>query len=311
MPGIGVVSNPKSGINRRRPQLVQELAYVLGDRGEIAQPDGVDRLVSVAENFHRHQIEILCINGGDGTAHEVLTAFLQVYGTEPLPMVALLRGGTINNVARSIGIPRKAPDALLGRLVARYHAREELPTVERNLAVVDGRHAGFLFGNGIITSFMEAYYEGGNVGTWKALKVLSRSVTSGVVGGPFIQRLLRPVRARVSVDGQRFDFPEFLSVGAATIPDMGFGFRPFHEIDRHPDRIQVLGFACGVRGVVASMPRWFWKLPSTRRDIVSAVGRELVLESDEPMAFQLDGDLLQGGTRLVVRAGPRVRLVNG
>ncbi len=311
MPGIGVVSNPRSGINRRRPQLVEQLAYVLGDRGEIAQPDGVDRLVSVAESFHRHRIDILCINGGDGTTHEVLTAFLQVYGSDPLPMVALLRAGTINNVARSIGLARMSPEALLGRLVARYHARVELPTVERNLAVVDGRHAGFLFGNGLIASFMEAYYAGGDVGTWKALRVLSRTVTSAVVGGPFIRQMLRPVRAQVSVDGQRFEPTEFLSIGAATIPDMGLGFRPFHEIDRHPDCIQVLGFACPVRGLVTSLPRWFWKLRSTRTDIVSAVGRELVIESAEPMAFQLDGDLIQGGARVSVRAGPRVRLVNG
>jgi len=311
MPGIGVVSNPNSGINRRRPQLVQQLAYVLGDRGEIAQPDGVDRLVSVAENFRRHDIDILCINGGDGTTHEVLTAFLQVYGTDPLPMVALLRAGTINTVARSIALPRKAPEALLGQLVARYHAREELPVVERNLAIVDDRHAGFLFGNGLIASFMEAYYDGGTVGTGKALRVLSRAVTSALVGGPFIQRMLRPIHARVTVDGRPLEHSEFLSVGAATIPDMGLGFRPFHEIDRHPDRIQVLGFACPVRGLVASLPRWYWKLPAARPDISSVVASELVIESDEPMSFQLDGDLLQGGTRTVVRAGPRVRLVCG
>jgi diacylglycerol kinase family enzyme len=311
MAGIGVVSNPRSGINRRRPQLAQQLAYVLGDRGELAQPDGVDRLVAVAESFRRHEIDILCINGGDGTTHEVLTAFVAVYGSAPLPTVALLRGGTINNVARSIGLPRLAPEALLGRLVARYHAREELPTIERSLAVVDGTHVGFQFGNGLVASFMEAYYEGGTVGTWKAMRVLARTAASAVVGGPFIRRLLRPVRAQVSVDGRRLEPTEYLSVAAATIPDMGLGFRPFHEIDRHPDRIQVLGFACPVHALVASLPRWYWKRPSRRPDIVSAIGRELVIESDSPMAFQLDGDLIEGGARTVVRVGPRVRLVNG
>lgn len=311
MPGIGVVSNPKSGINRRRPQLANDLAYILGEKGQLEQPDRVDHLVAVAERFRERQIDILCVNGGDGTLHKVLSAFLQVYGEAPLPKLGLLRAGTINNVARSVGLPKLKPEALLGRIVSRYHDDAHFELVERNLVVVDGQHAGFLFGNGLISSFMETYYEGGTVGTWKAIRVLSRTVASALVGGPFIQRLMRPVEARVTVDGKVWELDRFLSIGVATIPNMGLGFRPFHLIDRYPDRIQLIGWACPVTGIVQAMPRYFLKRPSKRPDIVTDVASEITISSEQPLHFQIDGDFHQGGTTQHLRVGPRVRLITG
>lgn len=130
MSGIGVVTNPRSGKNRRNPGLVRQLAYVLGDRGELQQPGDLDDLARVAQGFRERAIDVLCINGGDGTIHKVLTALVRVYGTDPLPIVALLRGGTMNTTARNLGLRGRAED-LLGTVVSRYHAGDPLALVER------------------------------------------------------------------------------------------------------------------------------------------------------------------------------------
>lgn len=310
MGGIGVISNPRSGKNKRNPGLARRLAYILGDKNLLAQPDHKDGLGEVARHFRERAIDILCINGGDGTAHTVLSAFLAEYGKTPLPTIALLRGGTMNTMARNIGL-RGTPESILGRVVSAYAADEPLSTVERNLLVVDGKHAGFLFGNGLISSFLEAYYEGGDASPWKAVKVLVRAVSSALIGGSFIRRLTRPVRVTVDVDGEVWEPQEYLSVAAGTTADIGIGFRLFFRAVQHPDHMHALGFACGPMEVVKALPRVRLAQPIDSPYILEKVTRRMVIEADQPQSYMVDGDFHQGASRVVVEAGPRVRLVTG
>ena len=49
----------------------------------------------------------------------------------------------------------------------------------RNVLVInEGEAAGFLFGTGVLSRFMEAYYAGGTTGVLKAVRVLARAVAS-------------------------------------------------------------------------------------------------------------------------------------
>lgn len=308
MGGIGVISNPRSGKNKRNPGLARRLAYILGDKNMLHQPNHLDDLAEVARYFRDQKVEILCINGGDGTAHTVLSTFLREYGAVALPMIVLLRGGTMNTMSKNIGL-QGTPEGILGRVVNAFAADEALPTVERNLLVVDGQKAGFLFGNGLMSSFLEAYYEGGDASPWKAFKVLVRTVGSALVGGSFIQRLLKPVRVTVEVDGERWEPREYLSVGAGTMADIGFGFRPYFRAPSHPDHFHALGFACGAMDIVGQLPRVRMARPMQHPNILEKVARRMIIEGDEPLSYMVDGDFHRGDKRVVVEAGPRLRLL--
>ena len=308
MSGIGVINNPHSGKNKRNPRLAKRLAYILGEQGHMFEPDRIEALEEVARRFREHEIEVLCVNGGDGTVHRVLSAFAHVYDGEQLPMVALLRGGTMNTMARNIGLSGRPVD-ILGRVVAQYYTGEPFSLVERNLLVVDGRQLGFLFGNGLISTFLEAYYEGGDASPWKAVKVFARTVGSALVGGKFIRRLLRPVRVRVTADHEAWSPVEYTSVAAGTMADIGIGFRPFYAAPNHPDHIHALGFACSAMDIVKVLPRVRLALPTKSPCIIDQVCRKLVLESDDPIPYMIDGDFHIGGHTLTVEAGPRVRLI--
>lgn len=310
MSGIGVISNPKSGRNKRNPGLARKLAYILGDRNILAQPDHLDGLAQVARHFKDHAVEVLCINGGDGTMHTVLSTFLREYGDTPLPRIALLRGGTMNTMARNIGLTG-SPESILGRIVSAYAADEPLSYAERNLLVVDGQQAGFLFGNGLISSFLEAYYEGGDASPWKAVKVLVHACASALVGGAFIKRLTRPVKVKVTIDGEIWPLTEWMSVAAGTTPDVAFGFRPFFRSLHYPDSMHAMGFACSIKDIVKALPAVRLARPINHPDVLEKVGRRMVLESDEPIPYMVDGDFHMGGTTLVVEVGPRLKLING
>ena len=310
MGGIGVISNPRSGRNRRNPKLARKLAYILGEKHIMAEPDQLDTLVEVARHFKDHKIDILCINGGDGTAHLIFSVFLKVYDGQPLPMIALLRGGTMNTMARNLEITG-SPEDILGRVVQLYHADEPFSIVERNLLVVDGEQAGFLFGNGLISSFLEAYYEGGDASPWKGVKVFLHTVASALVGGAFIRRLVKPVRVKVRVDGVLWPMEEYIAVAAGTVADIGIGFRPFYAAPNHPDHMHAVGYGCTIMDLVRALPRVRLAKSPNNPNILEAMTRRMTLEADEPIPYMVDGDFHRGGQLVTVETGPRVKFITG
>ncbi|MCB9759959.1 MAG: diacylglycerol kinase [Alphaproteobacteria bacterium] len=307
MGGIGVVTNPRSRRNRRNPGLQHQLAYVLGEQGQLAAPTDLDGLRSAMVRFKERRIDVLAINGGDGTSHVVFSTMLSVYQDTPMPAVALLRGGTMNTVASGLGI-RGRPQALLGRLVEQYHSGEPFRVAERNLIVV-GEHAGFLFGNGLLSHFLEVYYDSDDPNPARAVWLLVRAGASALVGGKFIRHLFRPVRAQVTVGPWRWTQGTWMTIAAGTVDDIGLGFRPFYRCLDHPGYMHAVGVACGPMALIGQLPNIWRARPIEHPDVVDAVADRMVIEADEPLSYMLDGDFHVGGQRLEVTIGPRVRLI--
>lgn len=308
MGGIAVVTNPRSRRNRRDPGLQQQLAYMLGEKGSLAAPTDLDALERSLEHFRQRGVDVLAINGGDGTNHTVLSALVRVYGDAPLPRVALLRGGTMNTVASGLGI-RGRPDDLLGRLVALYHQGEPLRVAERDLIRVNDTYAGFLFGVGLIATFMELYYERPDpTPTWAAW-LLAKATASAVVGGALARRLMRPVQAQLRTDAGTWPALPWVSVGVGTVDDIGFGFRPFFRCLEHPGHLHAVGWACSAGEIVRQLWRIHRARPIEHPQVFEAVTQRLVIESETPVGWMIDGDFHPGTTRLELRAGPRLQLV--
>lgn len=307
MAGIGVLTNPRSRRNKRNPRLAKRLSYVVGEAGHLAAPQGLDQLAHAVKQFRERQVDIVAINGGDGTAHVALGALYQEYGDD-LPMIALLRGGTMNTVAHGLGI-QGDPETLLGRLVSRYHAGAPLRTVQRNLLVVDGEQVGFLFGNGLLSNFLEVYYEGSEPSPAKAVWVLTKAICSTLVQGALAQRITRPVMCRVTVDGEVWPDRPWMTVAAGTVDDIGVGFRPFYMAPQYPGYFHAVGLGCTAGQFIPELPRIYRGQELKHPHIESQLGQSMVIEADEPLAYMLDGDFHRGGQRLEVRVGPSVRLL--
>lgn len=314
MGGIAVVTNPMSRRNRRDPSLVRQLAWVLGEQGQIAAPGDLAALHAVVERFREREVDVVAVNGGDGTLHQVVTALVRVYGDAPLPRVAPLRGGTMNTVAGGLGI-RGTPDQLLGRLVTRHAAGEALPVATRNLLRVQGGDAGelagFIFGNGLLSQFLEAYYDSPDPSPAAAAWLLLRGAVSSLVGGELAARLGRRVEARVTVDGAELPERSWMTVTAATVDDIGLGFRPFWRVVEHPGTVEVLALSCSVGALTLQLPRIWLKRPVDHPGIREALCALVVLEADRPLSFMVDGDFHRGGQRVEITVGPRVELVLG
>jgi diacylglycerol kinase family enzyme len=321
VPGIGVVLNPKSRRNLRDPLAASRLARTLGDQGVVREARSVDELYRIAADFRRDDIEILAISGGDGTNHVTLTGFLDVYGGATMPQVALLRGGTMNTVANSVGVHRGRPEGVLGRLLRDYAQRaiEPLLNVERHVMRIGPReersgqkaHYGFLFGTGVVHGFLAEYYRDGDPTPLVAAKTLARGIGSAFIRGETIRRMARPFRGSVVLeDGTRWDERDYLAVAAGTIAHIGLNFKPFYRYDEQPGHFHMLGIHASPVAFVQELPRIHRSEPMRPGKAYEALSRRAVVRSaDGVLRYMIDGDLHETRGELEVSIGPRVKLV--
>lgn len=305
------MNNPRSWRNRWRPGSARRLAALLGSDGELLDAATPDELARAVEHFRAARIDVLGVNGGDGTGHQVVTAFARSSGGAPLPRLLLLRGGAMNSVAAGAGV-RGRPARILRETLARIRRAEPLSTVERDLLRVraDGGapRYGFLFGTGAMVAFLEAYGATGFPSAVTAAFLVARAAISALVGGRFAASLGRHDRLRVSADGDEWPDGSYLALAAGSTPSVGLGFPAFHRCAEQPGSFHAVGITGSLAQLARAAPRIHRGAPWRRRLAQDEVARELVLEG-EGIRFTIDGDLYGAERTVAVETGPGVEIV--
>jgi diacylglycerol kinase family enzyme len=263
------------------------------------------------DRFRAAEIDLLGINGGDGTGHVVLTAFAHAYGDRPLPRVLLLRGGAMNTVAHGHGIGG-APDAILKSVLEQRRRGIPLRTVDRDLLRIEADGGppryGFIFGTGAVVTFLEAYYRTGRPSPFAALGLMARAIGSAIRSGPFALSLMRRERLHVETDGEEWPDGSYLTLLAGSTPDIGLGFKAFHRCDEQPGFFHAVGVTAPLLPLALSLPRIRAGRPWRRRHALDEVARELLL-TGERSRYTVDGDLYQAQGQVRVSTGPGVDIV--
>ncbi|TAL30735.1 MAG: hypothetical protein EPN93_19220 [Spirochaetes bacterium] len=306
MPIIGIIINLNAKKNRKMPRdPVKIYAKIGGERVIVRATSSVAEIRAVALEFRKRQISYLGICGGDGTMHHVLTHFFSVFGRK-LPPVIVLKGGTMDTVSRTIGLKGKGPEILRRMIVALDKGR----TIELHPrdTIMVGDRCCFIFGLGIASNFLREYYEGGDAGPVKAVRVAAKGIAAGMFGnqaGTLFSRFC----AGIEVDGERVPFRDFLGILAATVDNVGIGFRPLFRAYEEPGTYHVIfaGFTPGT--LVRNIFRFKSGKPLRHPRYLETVAKNMVVRAPGPIHFMMDGDLYETADTLVVEAGPQVNLV--
>ncbi|WP_083719668.1 diacylglycerol/lipid kinase family protein [Sphingomonas jeddahensis] len=138
---VGIISNPRS-----RRNWTVDLELKIGPGVLAAAPTTNAQLVETLQSFAKHRLELLVIDGGDGTVRDVLSAAAAIYG-DNLPPLALLPSGKTNALALDLGIPLgwSLEDAVTAHSTGRVQTRAPID-VRRDDG--DGPLRGFIFGAG-------------------------------------------------------------------------------------------------------------------------------------------------------------------
>lgn len=312
MPGIGVIVNPHAGRNRRQEDRLRKFEKWVGSAGVVAEPKTLDDLEEFARELHEQRVDILAVCGGDGSFFRAWSALIRAYGEQtPLPAFLPLRGGSMNTIARSVGVRRGSPEAVLQRVVDSYRAGRPLRWTERHLIRVEGNHFGFMVGAGVIVNFLRVYYGGRRVGPAAAAYWLGRAILSSLVRGDLAASILRGFQAEVDCDGERVPHRNYNVLYASTIEDIGLGFSATYLAIRKRGFFHLLAGQVGAAQVMLRLGRLRQGCPLRIPSLYDNLARIVMVEFEEPTHYMIDGDVLQPVLRLRCETGPRLRILVG
>ena len=300
---LALILNPHAGAGFDAADVAQFAAQLQG-HGPLHISSSPDELCRRVDGLRRAGVDEIAVVGGDGTLSSVVSALIDVHGADAaLPALVPLRGGTMNTICNALGVRGGRPQRLLTRALTSQHRTRQVATLQ-----VGPRH-GFLFGTGVMSSFLAEYYAaGGNrPGPWTAAALLGRGVLSTLAAGDLGRRLARPVRGQLLLDGELQPHDNFVALGAGTVEQVGLGFRPYANATQRNDAFRYLAFP-------GSLPQLALALPALHRGRAGGpthLGwtRQLALRGfEQPLRYFIDGELHRAQDPLTVGLGPQVRV---
>jgi diacylglycerol kinase (ATP) len=299
----GVVRNPRSHANLRskgRPAPAGVL---------VVQPDTPADLASDLKRFAAEGVDLLVIDGGDGTVREVLSALPGAYG-DAAPVIAVLASGKTNILALDLGA---RPGWSLEEALARAAAEEPVLKTRSPLEVswADagcGPVRGFVFGLGAFvraTTMSQAVHRLGFFHGVSVAFTLAGAVIQTLFGGHGAE-WRQGVGVSLSLDGEPERAGDRFLTMATTLKRLPFGLAPFG-----PPRegMKLLDVDAPPRRLYAALPALLagrdapWLVRDGYRRSEATEAR---LSLSEPVV--IDGEIFPGG-EIVVRRGAPVRFL--
>lgn len=310
MAGIGVVANPHSKLNRRNPDRSRYLSYIVARRGYVAVTGSVAELSDVARSFKEQEIDTLAISGGDGTISQTLTAFHRVYGSDPFPQVALLRGGNMNVLASNLGI-KGTPEQILYRLIEQHSTQKPIEISQKTSLLVEGQ-IGFLFAHGTPARFLEKFYQN-KKGSLGAAWLISKIVLSRFISPTFYRTIVTHTPTTMQVDDQPAAQKHTIAVLISSLAHMPMGPRLFPAMSAAPpSRAQLIAYSTDPLKASTQVPWDAFLRPSKPSPIkTSLVGEHFRLHFDSLIPYTLDGELYHPPSHeLAFSCGPVFSFLN-
>ena len=230
---IGVLNNLRAGRNDRR---VSRLLDMLGSYPDVlhVETDSAGALPEAIADLARRRIDLLLVNGGDGTLQHALTEILANEPFEKLPLVAPLRGGRTNMTSADLGASRDAVKGAKRLIEAAYAGRLADRLVHRPVLRADfegGRRSeyGMFFGAGMIhraISLVHSVFPTGKTqGSFGAglvtLALIAKTALRPRDG------ILRPDKLQIRIDGEEVRGGEFRLAISTSLQHLFWRIDPF------------------------------------------------------------------------------------
>ena len=232
---IGVLNNLRAG---RSQAQVHRLLRLLKDYPDVlhVETDQAGAVPDALADLARQEVNLLVVNGGDGTLQHALTEILEHNAFDGrVPQIAVLPGGRTNMTAKDIGT-RGTPVTQLRHILEGAKAGTLGERVERRhvLRVEYGHQrevrCGMFFGAGVIhraIDYLHANFPqgGGAQGALGSTLITATLVARLMMGKR--DGLLTPDKAHILVDGELHEHGEFRLLMASTVHRLFAGMRPF------------------------------------------------------------------------------------
>lgn len=242
MTKLGLLTNPQSQYNRNHGTGAVD-GMVAGAPDVLHEHvTDMNRLPEILGGFAAEGIDMLAINGGDGTVQGVLTELFESRPFSRIPPLAVLPGGMTNTIADNVGL-RGSPARALSRLMttvrddpaALCHVDHSILRVEN----ADGHRPqrGMLFGTAGIVRAIEVCrkeaHERGLKSDWATGATLLGLLADWLfLGGR--SEVFRGDPIAVSLDGASAENGSYVIMLATTANRLFLRSRPFWNTESGP-----------------------------------------------------------------------------
>ncbi|MBN2971390.1 NAD(+)/NADH kinase [Roseomonas aeriglobus] len=303
---VGLIRNPRS---RHNVGAANALVYRHNVISEA--PDTREALRMALEMFAARGIDLLVIDGGDGTIRDVLTCAGDSFGAQ-WPDIAILPTGKTNALAIDLNVPADwtLDEAMEAAVRGRTVGRSPVEIVDR--AVARPRVRGFLFGAGGFVDATELAQHTHKAGAFNGLAV--GLALAGAIGSTLFGRSdnrwrrgsrmalryaddARPMHGATTAS----DTARYMML-ASTLERLPVGLKPFGRIRAG---LKSLVVDAPPRGLATSVPfllaghegawlerRGYHRIDSSAFDV------------DLESGFILDGEVFPGGAYRVAQGAP-------
>lgn len=234
-----MISNPLSGGNRKGLQPVERM---LADYGQALHRQAVhpEQVKAAIRDFACHGVNLVVVNGGDGTIHAVLTELFTTQWPDQMPFLALLRAGTTSMIARDVGLPGSRLPGLSRLLGWAYAGRGAASLIKRPVLRLEWEKGGepmygMFFGAGLIYNGIKycqsQVYTKGMGGELAAGLTLVRFLLAAVRGD---RRIVPPSSIRVGLGGMAMQDMDVLVLFVTTLGRLFLGMRPYWGTEGGP-----------------------------------------------------------------------------
>jgi len=309
MPGIGVITNPKAKKNLRRPWIKESLQRIVGDAGWVYETRSIDELGPLAHELIEKNIDILAVNGGDGTTHIVLSHLIPIYQSKnkPLPRLLSLRGGTMNTISNSIKHKGKSEN-ILSRVVRKYRAGEALDIVRQPVLQIND-HYGFMWGCGVVGNFLEQYYKGTALGSWQAFKTVATIVSSAIFRTSLAKQVFQGYQTVVDFDERRMEIPGCRGLVICSIIEVGLGFKMAYRAYEKPGYMHVRGTSLKAYQFAPWIGHIWLGKPVPNEGVIDEIARKVCVKVEGKPPYTVDGELYKDTDEFNLRQGPVIDVI--
>ena len=267
---IGLLNNLRAG--RSADRVSRLLRFLKGHPDVVSvETDSALAVPEALSELARQEVELLAINGGDGTVQHALTEILGHRAFEDrVPLIAPLRGGRTNMTALDLGARRDPVKGMADLISASREGTLDERLVGRQVLRVEygaDRQLlyGMFFGGGMIYKAIELNHRLFKKDARSQGVVGATLVTAGLVARAALGQtagILEPNKVQVLLDGEPVARGEFLMVISTSLHRLFARMRPFWGTGSGGVRFTAFAsnaqnFKVAVPGIVRGKPRAF------------------------------------------------------
>ncbi len=346
---VAVITSKKTGRGTKRAGYGKVIGSILATPRYHYDTATLRELDVAVAKIARDRPDIVVCASGDGGLKEVVTRVINGYEGAPLPLFALIRGGTMNVVAQTLGVTRLPAPDFAKMLAAKLEIQRlggSAPFETKQLTPLRiGDKYGFMYGAGIPVNILQEYEKANyhcedvdacgykcpwaagsqmkecpkcakklvkdGLGPRRALSVL----LSALLSRGLRKRLVKPVHAKITLpdshDPPVASFMTHTGLMVSTVDQLGMGMRGMPQAMSTPGHFMLRSTQLGFWQFLAptTLGALWTGLPLPKT--FDAVVPKMEIEYERPTERTLDGDFLPPTTSETIQCGPSLTFITG